>query len=115
MSRELTRDDFREINQLTAEDGKMNENLNKVTETSMINTTARKGQQVRFACSIGRCIPPSKVMLKDFTHLDVLGKPDMDFIRSILPTATFRPTKSGRFARLNEFEAFKAALAEKMS
>jgi hypothetical protein len=93
----------------------MNENLNKVTETAMINTTARKGQHVRFTVELGRCIPPSKAMLKDFTHLDVLGKPDMDFIRSVLPTATFRPTKSGQFARLNEFDAFKAALAGKLA
>lgn len=92
----------------------MNDNLNKVTETAMINTTARKGQHVRFTVQIGRCIPPSKAMLKDFTHLNVLGKPDMAFIRSVLPTATFRPTKSGQFARLNEFDAFKAALAEKL-
>ena len=93
----------------------MNENLNKVTETPMINTAARKGQHVRFTVELGRCIPPSKSMLKDFTHLDVLGKPDMDFILSVLPSATFRPTKSGQFARLNEFDAFKAALAEKLS
>ena len=92
----------------------MNEKLNKVTETAMINTTARKGQHVRFAVELGRCIPPSKAMLKDFTHLDVLGKPDMDFIRSVLPTATFRTTKSGQFARLNDFAAFKAALSEKL-
>ena len=93
----------------------MNDNLSKVTETAMINTTARKGQHVRFTVELGRCIPTSKAMLRDFTHLDVLGKPDMDFIRSVLPTATFRPTKSGQFARLNEFDAFKAALAEKLS
>jgi hypothetical protein len=93
----------------------MNENMKNVTETAMINTAARKGQNVRSAVALGRCIPPSKDMLKDFTHLDVLGKPDMNFIRSILPSATFRPTKSGWFARLNEFDTFKAALAEKLS
>ena len=91
----------------------MKEKLNKVTEAAMINTKARKGQHVRFIVEMGRCIPPSKAMLKKFTHLDVLGKPDMDFILSVLPTATFRPTKSGQFARLNEFDSFKAALAEK--
>ena len=89
--------------------------LSNASKYAMINTTAKKGQHVRWEVKLGRCIPPSKAMLKDFTHLDVLGKPDMDFIRSVLPTATFRPTKSGQFARLNEFDAFKAALAEKLS
>jgi hypothetical protein len=89
-------------------------NANKVTEIAMINTTARKGQHVRFAVRHGRCIPPSKAMLQDFSRLDVLGKPDIDFIRSVLPTATFRPTKSGQFVRLNEFAAFKAALAARL-
>jgi hypothetical protein len=85
-----------------------------MTMMKMINTTARKGQHVRFKVEHGRCIPPSKAMLKYFTHLDVLGKPDMDFILSVLPTATFRPTKSGQFVRLNEFAAFKAALAARL-
>jgi len=91
---------------------KINENL---TDISMINTKARKGQHVRFAVERGRCIPPSKAMMMHFGRLDVLGKPDIDFIRSVLPSATFRPTKSGQFARLNEFDAFKSALAEKLS
>ena len=88
--------------------------INNVTDTSMINTNARKGQRVRFDVQLGVCIPPSNAMLKDFTHLDVLGKPDMDFILSILPCATFRLTKSGKFARLNEFEDFKKAIADRM-
>ena len=85
-----------------------------VTETAMISTTARKGQHVRFDVEMGRCIPPSRAMLRDFTHLGVLGVPDMEFILSVLPTATFRATRSGRFARLNEFDEFKAALAERL-
>lgn len=85
--------------------------LDNVTNVSMLNTTARKGQHVRLGVELGRCIPPSKAMLENFTRLDVLGKPDMEYIKAILPTATFRTIKSGLFARLNEFEAFKAALA----
>lgn len=89
--------------------------MEKVTSTSMINKVARKGQHVRFIVQLGRCIPTSKSMLKDFTGLDVLGQPDVDYIKSILPSATFRTTKSGKFARLNEFEAFKSAIAARLN
>ena len=88
--------------------------LSNVSKTAMINTKAKKGQHVRWEVQRGQCIPASKGMLDDFTHLGVLGVPDMEFILTVLPTATFRPTGSGRWCRLNEFDEFKAALAERL-
>ena len=83
----------------------------QLTKTAMIERNAKKGANANFLLELGRRFPTTPAQLKRFCRLDVLGKPDVDFIVEIFPEATFRRTSSGLFARLNEFEEFKAALS----
>ena len=71
-----------------------------------------KGSHIGFLVGLGRAFPKSKHMIRRWKGLSVLGGPDVDRILAVFPEATFKLTKSGRYARLTNFEEFKEAYSK---
>lgn len=89
--------------------------MEKLTNAPLI-VISKKGQHVKLAVMLGRCIPASKSMLRHWSWLDILGQPDVEFIKSVLPEARFKLTKSKMFARLDDrdFPALKLEITKKI-
>ena len=81
----------------------------------MLIRIANKGEQAGEAVELGRCLPATAHMAERWTMLDLLDVEDKNLILSILPSAEITQTKSGRFFRLQNFDAFKAAWLNRLA
>lgn len=89
-----------------------------ITNISEFASASPKSGHYKFLMGLGRCIPSNaaqvRVWMRCGCPLDVLGRPDVELISSIMEDAgmkaDFKLTKSGAFARLVNVSTFLQAL-----